>query len=230
MKKMLLAAVAAVAMAGVTPALAADNYLFGFSPFGVQTLTLNGNITLQAIDTGWIRSDGVHTATNNNYIVGDCDACGGFQYNDYFHFDLSNLGVEVTSAVLSVGNGNGYAAGPLSTWSLFDVNNSLASLDVNRNSGDAGGLGLFSDLQSGVLYGARGITNVVQNSQVDISLNGAALAAINRAAGGEFAIGGTLRPGEEIPGGIPEPATWALMIGGFGLAGASLRRRRSALA
>jgi hypothetical protein len=31
-------------------------------------------------------------------------------------------------------------------------------------------------------------------------------------------------------GGVPEPAAWALMIGGFGLAGAMLRRRRSALA
>jgi hypothetical protein len=28
------------------------------------------------------------------------------------------------------------------------------------------------------------------------------------------------------PGPIPEPATWALMIGGFGIAGAMLRRRR----
>jgi hypothetical protein len=28
-------------------------------------------------------------------------------------------------------------------------------------------------------------------------------------------------------GGVPEPASWALMIGGFGMAGASLRRRRT---
>ena len=31
-------------------------------------------------------------------------------------------------------------------------------------------------------------------------------------------------------GAVPEPATWALMIGGFGLAGAALRRRRVAAA
>ena len=30
-----------------------------------------------------------------------------------------------------------------------------------------------------------------------------------------------------LPGGVPEPASWALMIGGFGLAGAALRRRRA---
>lgn len=34
----------------------------------------------------------------------------------------------------------------------------------------------------------------------------------------------------EPPGAVPEPSTWALMIGGFGLAGAALRRRRVAVA
>lgn len=34
----------------------------------------------------------------------------------------------------------------------------------------------------------------------------------------------------EFSGGVPEPATWAMMIGGFGAAGAVLRRRKLALA
>lgn len=33
--------------------------------------------------------------------------------------------------------------------------------------------------------------------------------------------------GSSVNGGVPEPATWALMLSGFGLAGANLRRRRA---
>ena len=36
--------------------------------------------------------------------------------------------------------------------------------------------------------------------------------------------------GELSVSSVPEPAAWALMIGGFGLAGASLRRRRASVA
>lgn len=32
----------------------------------------------------------------------------------------------------------------------------------------------------------------------------------------------------DVPGGVPEPAAWTMMIAGFGLAGAAMRRRRRA--
>ena len=33
-----------------------------------------------------------------------------------------------------------------------------------------------------------------------------------------------------VPGGVPEPATWAMMLTGFGIAGAAMRRRRATVA
>jgi hypothetical protein len=231
MRMLKLAAVISLSVIAATPAYAVDNYLFGFSPFGVQTLTINGTTVIQARDTGWIRSDGQHQASNQNYIVGECSSCGGaFFFNDYFTFDLSNVSDPIVSAVLSAGNGNGYAAGALSTYSLFDVNAPVSSLDVERAIGDPTGLALFSDLQSGILFGSRSITSVTQNSQVDTTLNGSALTALNGARGSIWAIGGTLRPGTEIPGGgaVPEPSTWAMMLLGFGAMGLALRRRRRA--
>jgi hypothetical protein len=230
MIKLKTALAVAAGLCVASPAYAVDNYLFGFSPYGVQTLTINGTTVLNATETGWIRSDGEHLSANQNYLVGDCEAAcftSQFSYNDYFVFDLSNISGPITSAVLSIGNGNGYEAGALSTYSLFDVVSAISSLDVERSPGDPTGQALFNDLQSGVLYGSRSITSVTQNSQVDTTLNASALAALNTARGSLFAIGGTLRPGTEIPGSVPEPGTWAMMLLGFGGIGMALRRGRN---
>jgi hypothetical protein len=51
---------------------------------------------------------------------------------------------------------------------------------------------------------------------------GQALDSFNAAATGNFGIGGM--------GGVPEPATWGLMLVGFGGAGAMIRRRRAVAA
>jgi hypothetical protein len=51
--------------------------------------------------------------------------------------------------------------------------------------------------------------------------------------GGDVIFGGDIGQGYQVlglTGALPEPGTWAMMIGGFGLAGASLRRRRAAVA
>jgi PEP-CTERM motif len=221
--KIALAALATVASA--SPAYAVDNYLFGFSPFGSQTLTLNGSIVLSVTDSGWYFQSGIHNVGNNNYIVGDCTSCGNSgSFNNYFVFDLGQVTAPITSAVLSIGNGNGYVAGVLSTYSLFDVSTAVGQLDVERATASAAGAAIFNDFESGTLFGTRSITSVVQNSQVSTTLNSDAVAALNSARGQRWAIGGTLRPGNVVPG-VPEPSTWGMLILGFGIVGASLRRR-----
>ncbi len=226
-----LAAVALSAAVATSPAYAVDSYLFGFSPFGTQTLILNGGaFTLTATETGWYFQSGTRDATNQNYIVGDCTSCtstGAGSYNDYFIFNLASTLPTITSAVLDIGNGNGYVAGPMSTYSLFDVTSPIGTIDVTRATANAVGAAIFTDFESGVLYGTRSITSVVQNSQVQTTLNAAAVASLNAARGQSWAIGGTLRPGNVVPGAaVPEPASWGMLILGFCIVGASLRRRR----
>ncbi|THD64539.1 MAG: PEP-CTERM sorting domain-containing protein [Phenylobacterium sp.] len=43
-------------------------------------------------------------------------------------------------------------------------------------------------------------------------------------------LGMTVASSDAQAGGVPEPSAWALMIAGFGLTGAALRRRRAAVA
>jgi hypothetical protein len=84
---------------------------------------------------------------------------------------------------------------------------------------------------------------------VTIALNDAGLAALNGAAGSTFLFGGVVTGGGHLEfagytngtpaayltingtSPAPEPASWAMMIGGFGAIGAAMRRRqRTAIA
>jgi hypothetical protein len=62
--------------------------------------------------------------------------------------------------------------------------------------------------------------NLVAGDRVDFVVNN----------GGSYYNDSTGLSATFSTGGVPEPTTWALMIGGFGLAGAALRRRRAAAA
>jgi len=92
----------------------------------------------------------------------------------------------------------------------------LSFFDANDN--------LIESVISAPSFGFFGIVNSL----------GAARAEIDFVGGNGYAptddlqtaTRGTFIP----PDGVPEPASWALMISGFGLAGAALRRRRTLLA
>jgi hypothetical protein len=201
----------------MTPALA-DDYLFGSSGSSPWTLTINGT-AYSSVDTGWIDADGYHETDNSNYFSGD--ESGYSRANNWGAFDLHNLAGPVTSAVLSL-NTAGFAGGPVLTYTLFDTNGLLRDLDVERSAGDLGGIALYNDLGSGIAYGSRNYTSADDSAIRSITLNGAALGAIQSAAGGQFALGGLVSIGRTA---VPEPATWGMMLLGFGMVGAFMRRK-----
>ena len=95
-------------------------------------------------------------------------------------------------------------------------------LSISQNSA------LFSIL--GTTYGGNGITNFALPD-----LRGRTIIGTSAGIAAGFQIGeattlltaGNLPAHDhEVAGAVPEPATWALMIGGFGMTGTALRRRR----
>ncbi len=229
-RSLVAVSMAAAALAGASTASAnAGAYAFGYtySPnnFGVQQLILNGGaITLTAMDMGWYDYKGLHVAVNKDYIVGDCSigTCGGVgAYNNFFEFDLSGVTVPITSAQLSLGNPStkpGYSGLSSSTYTTYDVSTPLSALSSDNTSA----VGIYNDLGSGTSYGFATVSAADNGTQVMFGLNAAGLASLNAAEGSQWAVGGTLGTFS-----VPEPASWALMLVGFGLVGFGLRRSKT---
>jgi len=212
------AALAAITLGAAAPALAADNFfLFGYSPSGSQTLTINSTTIGAPMQSGWFRDDGLHSGGNTNYLTALAPDYGYAESRSFFTFDVGN---GVTSASVSIGNDptSGFlsSTGAPITLTLFDVS---SAIDTNLSYSGAPGIAIFNDLGTGTIYGS--VTVFGPTSAVVVSFNAAGIAAINAAgdAGGPFTFGGSISTA------VPEPGSWAMMIAGFGLVGAAVRRR-----
>ena len=205
---------------------------------GAASRASAATIVLGAIDQGWYRQNGEHLVANPNYVAG---MTGGNQFRNFFVFDLAGL-TSIQSAALRLNTEEYSSADPTETYTLFDVTTPIASL-INGT----GGLGAFDDLGSGTSYGSR-VYSLGDEFQVrDLTLNPAALTALNLTIGGLFALGGALTsldpstPGNEFVFGfsgnnlarlvleterdVPEPST-LLLVGAGAAVGLSRRFRR----
>ena len=224
--------------------LASSVFIASLATCAVQAATLS----VATFNDGWFGADGVpeHFGLDpaSNYIAGNCSNCIGYQgeYRDYFEFQIPSFKGTLNSAtfVLNADNvddesGNGIDYHVTST----------PALD-------------FADLGTGTEYGSYVFQNTDFFQSVSITLGSAALSDIS--AGNVFDLSGRVHGqvfSDQLPdeivfgsffglspqqptlvldytpsamGAVPEPATWALMLIGFGGAGATLRSRRKCIA
>lgn len=195
----------------------ADAYVFGSSNAnggnGLNLTTTAGSYFVAASSSGWWRSDGFHSASNSNYIVGQC--CGYANFNNFFTFDLANVQGSIVSASLTLYS---YSVNASLNYSLFDVNSPLSAVTASGTN-----LGIYNDLMSGASYGSFAYSSADANQFRSITLNGVGINALNNALGGEFGIGGSV-----LAAPVPEPETYAMLLAGLGLMGAISRRRKQA--
>jgi large repetitive protein len=156
-------------------------------------------VVIPHTDRGWYRSSGTHLTFNLNYFAGDdrgpgCNAPCLNDYRNFFVFDLSSVVTPIASAKLAVylpnspaQLGPGYISGdPSENYELHDVVTSIATL-----LDGTGGVAAHADLGNGVVYGSRSMTEADIGNMVEITLNSAAIAALD-AATGLIGIGGSL--------------------------------------
>ena len=146
-------------------------------------------VVIPHTDRGWYDNTGFHNASNPNYVVGD----NSFTVSrNFFVFDLASVVQPIASAklVLFVPSslaGPGYSSpDPSENYELRDISTSLATL-----VGGTGGVAAYTDLGSGVVYGSRTMTATDMGTLVEITLNPAAIAALDSATG-LIGIGGWL--------------------------------------
>ena len=149
-------------------------------------------VVIPHTDRGQYDNTGFHNPTNPNYVVGDVSFFAPPFHHNFFVFDLSSVVQPIASAKLALFvpselAGPGYnSADPSENYELHDVTTSIATLVAGT-----GGVAAHADLGSGVVYGSRTMTAADMGTVVEITLNPAAIAALD-AATGLIGIGGSL--------------------------------------
>jgi hypothetical protein len=168
-----------------------------FSFLAICPLASAQTVVIPYTDRGWYNLQGSHSDGNLNYIVGDprgpdgsCPSCTD-DFRNFFVFDLSSVTQPIASAKLALSlpgpSPPGFSSGDGNeNYELHDVVTPTATL-LNGT----GGVAAHTDLGSGVVYGSRTMTAADNGTVVEITLNAAAITALD-AATGLIGIGGSI--------------------------------------
>lgn len=182
--------------------------------------------TTVATGSGWCIDFCNNTDTNRieNHLAADSEP-----YHNWFAFDIPI---------------DGFSSASLNIWN--DARNDNDDLNAVYNV--YGATSITRDgLVQGPIFGSIDLAaaNAGDSRYISINLNSLALSAINGSAGSIFVFGGRVPDANgrnsfsgstggrpiaflEFKSAVPEPATWAFMIFGFGAVGGAIRRQRKA--
>lgn len=190
-------------------------------PFTTETLLIGGN---QAFGTGYLDPTGIGGRYAIGFLSDVQNDLLGLAFN-VGAYQFLNLGATISSIDLDRFGGPFVPTGgavPIFRFSLFD------------NPSGATGLGSGTALDS---FDVTGLLNPAKNTflwsnatgglNAAGSTNGNVILRIDLLQGGYAAIDNLQIVASDIRGdlGVPEPATWGMLIAGFAGIGAALRRR-----
>ncbi|WP_293381206.1 PEPxxWA-CTERM sorting domain-containing protein [Phenylobacterium sp.] len=218
---------------------------------GLPTTDLNAGPTMLPGfgNTGGTGKETISFATGNGVNVPTASSANvtvNLSPNDFFYADANTLYVTDSGNPKNdstVSSGTSIGDGGLQKW-VRNPTTGVWSLEYTL----AAGLDLVPNTDTSGTTGLLSLTGEVYNGQVELFATSYTIGDTDPSFlfGITDSLSATSGAGEkftelaEAPADstfkgvafapIPEPATWALMLAGFGLAGATLRRRRSALA
>jgi len=227
MSKFVIAAVAALFASVPAMAITVDGTLD--AEYGAPKSSVSYNSAAPTSNFGTPTSEN-HAAAYDIYLTADQNAVYGYITADRvtglqfanLYFDLgpvtgngSELGFEIVNGTAFIPGGAG-AADVSSGISFFQTADGL-SLEFSIDNS------LFTSAIAGLTYGTA-----IPSLGDDVVLRLSQSFGYSVAGGASY---GDDRLGRVTLGGaVPEPATWAMMIGGLALVGASMRRARPRVA